>query len=138
MDPGQAREAFDYLITVCLDARSRPLPFGPETSRAIYLARRQNKNEIERARAAWNQQGVGPPGEGDRPAPQLAWRDRDPFLEETVDIDQPIAPANGPLGATIGGRSNQGTLAEWRELADWIYQRVDDWFNSAEPVNLDG
>ena len=143
MDPGQAREAFDHLLDVCLDARSRPLPFAPETSRAIYKAlqenkHQQNKNDIDRARTVWNWQGEGLPGEGNRPAPQLAWRDRHPFPEARVDIGQPTAPDDVPVADAATGLGKKEALDEWRELANWIYKRVDGWFASAKPVNPDG
>ena len=98
----QARAALDALLLLCRQAGRRPLPFGPKTSQAIFDAGRRGRDEREPAVKAWEQQHTGPPGEGDRPSAQLAWRDQDPFAEETFD--------------------------EWRRLAAEVFEPLEDWF----------
>ena len=98
----RARAAFDLLLRLYREARRRPLPFGPKTSFAIYDAGRRCKDDEAPARKAWEQQPKGPPGEGDSASAQLAWRDRDPFAEETFD--------------------------EWRGLAAAVFSPLETWF----------
>ena len=102
MAQAQARATLDALLLLCRQARRRPLPFGPKTSHAIFDAGRRDRDERERAVKAWEQQHHGPPGEGDGPSAQLAWRDQDPFAE--------------------------GTFDEWRRLAAEVFGPLDDWF----------
>ena len=101
----RARAAFDLLLRLYREARRRPLPFGPKTSFAIYDAGRRCKDDEAPARKAWEQQPKGPPGEGDSASAQLAWRDRDPFAEETFD--------------------------EWRGLAAAVFSPLETWFATA-------
>ena len=102
MARAQARVALDALLLLCQQAQRRPLPFGPKTSHAIFDAGGRGCEERTPAVKAWEQQHTGPPGEGDRPSARLAWRDQDPFAEETFD--------------------------EWRRLAAEVFAPVEDWF----------
>ena len=107
--PDQARAALDHLLNLCGQARRHPLPFGPKTSFAVFDAGQRGVNETDRAKRAWHQQPQGPPGEGDSPSAELAWRDRDPFAEET--------------------------FGEWRRLAAEVFGPVESWFaTTATPV----
>ena len=100
--PDRARADLDRLLDLCGEARRRLLPFGPKTSAAVYAAGRRGTDERERARAAWGRQFRGAPGEGETPAAELAWRDRDPFAEET--------------------------FVEWQRLAAEVFGPVEEWF----------
>ncbi len=102
MAPDRARAALDHLLDLCEQARRRPLPFGPKTSFAVFDAGERGRDETEKAIQAWRPQRQGPPGEGDSPSAQLAWRDRDPFVEET--------------------------FGEWRRLAAEVFGPVEAWF----------
>ena len=100
--PDRARADLDRLLDLCGEARRRLLPFGPKTSSAVYVAGRRGKDGRENARAAWNRQFWGGPGEGDTPSAELAWRDLDPFVEET--------------------------FVEWQRLAAQVFGPVEEWF----------
>ena len=102
--PYLARAQLDRLLELCEEARRRPLPFGPKTSSAIFAAGQRGHDEREKARGAWGPQYGGAPGEGEGPSAELAWRDRDPFAEETFD--------------------------EWRRLAAEVFKPVEAWFGT--------
>ena len=102
--PHLARAQLDRLLELCEEARRRPLPFGPKTSSAIFAAGQRGKDGKENARAAWGPQFWGAPGEGESPSAELAWRDRDPFEEETFE--------------------------EWRRLAAQVFEPVEAWFGT--------
>ena len=110
--PYQARAQLDRLLELCGEARRDPLPFGPKTSSAVLAAGRRDRDERASARAAWGRQFRGAPGEGERPSAELAWRDRDPFAEET--------------------------LGEWRRLATEVFGPVEAWFETLGPSGASG
>lgn len=100
--PDQARATLDHLLDLCEQARRHPLPFGPKTSFAVFDAGQRDLDETKRANQAWRPQYRGRPAEGDKASAQLAWRDRDPFAEET--------------------------FGEWRRLAAEVFGPVEAWF----------
>jgi exodeoxyribonuclease V gamma subunit len=102
IDPAQARTGLDALLRLCEEARRRPLPFAPQTSEAIAAAARKGGDEAAAARKVWIQHYDGPPGDGERASAKLAWRNLDPFADDTID--------------------------EWRRLAADIFGPVDAWF----------
>ena len=53
MAPEQARSALDHLLVLCQQARLCPLPFGPQTSSAIFDAGRRGRDPREQAVKAW-------------------------------------------------------------------------------------
>ena len=110
--PHEARARVDHLLELCGVARRHPLPFGPKTSFAVFDADRRNQDGRAKARAAWQRQFGGQPGEGESLSAELAWRGRDPFAEETFD--------------------------EWRQLAAEIFGPVEAWFETLEPSRAPG
>ena len=102
MAPEQARSALDHLLVLCQQARLCPLPFGPQTSSAIFDAGLRGRDPREQAVKAWELQPTGLPGEGDSASARLAWRGQDPFAE--------------------------GIFDEWRRLAAAVFEPVADWF----------
>ena len=100
--PDRARADLDRLLELCGDARRRLLPFGPKTSFAVFAAGRRGTDGREKARGAWNRQFWSGAGEGETPSAELAWRDQDPFAEET--------------------------FGEWQRLAAEVFGSVEAWF----------
>ena len=110
--PHEARAKVDRLLELCGEARRHPLLFGPKTSFAVFAADRRNQDGRAKARAAWQRQFGGQPGEGESLSAELAWRGRDPFAEETFD--------------------------EWRQLAAEVFGPVEAWFETLEPSGAPG
>lgn len=74
------------MVTGYQEGQRQPLCFAPATSHVLAeaLAKgKDTKTALEAAKTKWSETGFGdaPSGEGLARAAQLAWRDRDPFLE---------------------------------------------------------
>ena len=90
------REEAEPLLAALLDGfrqgRERPLGYAPNTS-ASYLDKLKGATEADpsalqsAADAKWfhEKSEERPEGEGQKPAAQLAWRDRDPFAADQLD-----------------------------------------------------
>ncbi|MBP8963121.1 MAG: exodeoxyribonuclease V subunit gamma [Opitutaceae bacterium] len=94
--PAIPREAAEPILAALLDGfrqgRERPLGYAPNTS-ASYLDKLKGATEADpsalqsAADAKWfhEKSEERPEGEGQKPAAQLAWRDRDPFAADQLD-----------------------------------------------------
>ena len=101
-----ALDSLDRLLQLWHQAGCGLVPFKPATSAAIFKASGGGDDLRRRARAAWETQYNGIPGDGDDATAQLSWRGQDPFAPPLLD--------------------------EWRDLAVVVFEQVEHWFAKAK------
>ena len=103
-----ALDSLDRLLQLWHQMGCGLVPFKPATSAAIFKASGGGDDLRRRARAAWETQYNGIPGDGDDATAQLSWRGQDPFAPPLLD--------------------------EWRDLAVVVFEQVEHWFHSTWPA----